>query len=60
VPHLLVLTDEEDAIASYLRAYGCAAIVVRPDRYVLGVARAAGELEQLVGRIPAVGAVAAR
>ena len=57
---VVVLTDAEETIAAYLAAYECEAIVVRPDRYVLGVAGDVAELERVVAQIPAAGALAAR
>ena len=55
---IVVLTDADETIATYLRDYDCEAIVVRPDRYVFGVARGADELGQLVARVPTLGTVA--
>jgi HpcH/HpaI aldolase/citrate lyase family len=58
--HVTLLTDADDSIASYLPGYGAEAVVVRPDRYMLGVADDREELERVLARIPAFGAVAAR
>ncbi|RPH43084.1 MAG: bifunctional 3-(3-hydroxy-phenyl)propionate/3-hydroxycinnamic acid hydroxylase [Burkholderiales bacterium] len=40
----VVLRDPGDAVAAWWRTRGMAAVVLRPDRYLLGAARDAGEL----------------
>ncbi|MDD2546350.1 MAG: bifunctional 3-(3-hydroxy-phenyl)propionate/3-hydroxycinnamic acid hydroxylase [Burkholderiaceae bacterium] len=45
-------SEREPALRDWLAAHGCAAVVLRPDRYVLGVARNAAELQALVERLP--------
>lgn len=48
----VVMSEPPGVIDPLLRAYGCRALVVRPDRYVLGVAGDADELGSLLARIP--------
>jgi 3-(3-hydroxy-phenyl)propionate hydroxylase len=48
----VVISEPAGVIDALLRPYDCDAIVVRPDRYVLGVAHDAGELESLLARLP--------
>ena len=47
-----VVSEPADAIGDYLRQYGCEALIVRPDRYLLGTARDEGELRALLARLP--------
>jgi 3-(3-hydroxy-phenyl)propionate hydroxylase len=51
-PQVMVLTEEAEGVAAYLTSYDCEAIVVRPDRYILGVAKDPTELDSIVRRIP--------
>jgi 3-(3-hydroxy-phenyl)propionate hydroxylase len=50
-PNLAVLPADGEAIA-YLATLGVEAIVIRPDRYVLGVASTASELDAVLTRRP--------
>jgi hypothetical protein len=43
-----------DELEAYLDRLGCAAVVIRPDRYVLGTANSSAELRALLARIPLV------
>ena len=45
----MVLEGEADA---YLESEGLAAIVIRPDRYILGSARSATDLDAVTRAIP--------
>ena len=49
--------DAHPALRDWLQAQGCAGVVIRPDRYVLGVAQNAAELAALVAAIPGASAV---
>lgn len=53
-PIMTVLT-EGDGTASLLAAYQCRAVVLRPDRYVLGLAEDAQGLARVLARIPSLG-----
>lgn len=46
------LTDT--ALAPWLQQLGAAAVVLRPDRYVFGIANSSDELRQLIARLPTV------
>lgn len=48
----VVMSEPADVIGPFLREYGCEAIVVRPDRYVLGITSDARGLESLLSRVP--------
>ena len=48
-PDVLTLTANDDLFADWLAETGATAAVVRPDRYVYGVARTPVELARLVG-----------
>jgi 3-(3-hydroxy-phenyl)propionate hydroxylase len=48
-----VLPDSSREIAGWLADHGARALVLRPDRYVFGLARDAAELDRLTGRLPA-------
>ena len=48
-----VLPDSSREIAAWLTEHAVAAIVLRPDRYVFGLARDAHELDRLSARLPA-------
>ena len=50
--------EDEPALRDWLQAQGCAGVVIRPDRYVLGTARNARELAALVSALPGAGQVA--
>lgn len=50
--------EDEPALRDWLQAQGCAGVVIRPDRYVLGTARNARELAALVSAVPGAGQVA--
>ncbi len=56
--HVVVLTQTGDELPPLLAHYDRQAVVVRPDRYVLGVADDGRELERVLQRIPSL-AVAA-
>jgi 3-(3-hydroxy-phenyl)propionate hydroxylase len=43
-----------DELQAYLDRLGCAAVLIRPDRYVLGTANSSAELRALLARIPLV------
>ena len=47
-----VLSEPAEAIGGYLRQYGCEALIVRPDRYLLGTARDEGDFRALLERLP--------
>ena len=49
---MMLDADGEPALRDWLQAQGCAGVVIRPDRYVLGVAQNAAELATLVEAIP--------
>ena len=49
VPDVVSLTAKDDLLADWLAETGAVAAVVRPDRYVYGVARTPAELTRLVG-----------
>ena len=46
---IITLTAKDDLFAQWLAETGATAAVVRPDRYVYGVARTPAELARLVG-----------
>jgi 3-(3-hydroxy-phenyl)propionate hydroxylase len=48
----VVLREPGEAAASWLRAHDAAAVVLRPDRYLLGGARTGGELARLSTLLP--------
>lgn len=50
--------EGEPALRDWLQAQGCAGVVIRPDRYVLGTARNARELAALVSAVPGASQVA--
>lgn len=54
-PHVVLLPDASDEMPSLLSHYDSRAVVVRPDRYVLGVANTGRELERILRRIPSLG-----
>ncbi len=56
-PHVVLLGDP-DAQSALLARYDAQTVVVRPDRYVLGVANNAEELERVLRRIPSLGSSA--
>jgi 3-(3-hydroxy-phenyl)propionate hydroxylase len=45
------LIETDGLFAAWADRYGCAAAVVRPDRYVFGLARDAIELDRLVADV---------
>jgi 3-(3-hydroxy-phenyl)propionate hydroxylase len=47
-PDVVTLTAKDDLLADWLAETGAAAAVVRPDRYVYGIARTPAELARLV------------
>lgn len=55
-----VLADPGSEVASWLSEYAVRAVVLRPDRYVMGTARDAAELERLSLRLPLLESCAAR
>jgi 3-(3-hydroxy-phenyl)propionate hydroxylase len=50
-----LLLDGDAAVDAYLRELGAAAAMVRPDRYILGVASGAGELRAMLGALHLLG-----
>ena len=44
--------DDHEEVGAYLEALGSAAVVIRPDRYILGVARTPAELAAVAAKIP--------
>ncbi|MBI2727536.1 MAG: bifunctional 3-(3-hydroxy-phenyl)propionate/3-hydroxycinnamic acid hydroxylase [Polaromonas sp.] len=48
-----VLDTPDNAVNDWLQTHQVAAVIIRPDRYVLGVARNAQELEDLSRHLPA-------
>lgn len=52
--HAVVLSSESKATASLLAHYDCGAVVVRPDRYVLGVADSVPALDRLIRTVSSV------
>lgn len=44
---------DSDGLRAWLREHGVSAVMLRPDRYVMGVARSAAELDTLTGLLPA-------
>ncbi|OUM00847.1 bifunctional 3-(3-hydroxy-phenyl)propionate/3-hydroxycinnamic acid hydroxylase MhpA [Variovorax sp. JS1663] len=49
----IVIDRPEPCIADWLDAHGADAVVLRPDRYIVGVARTADELERISQWVPA-------
>ncbi|MEK7943168.1 bifunctional 3-(3-hydroxy-phenyl)propionate/3-hydroxycinnamic acid hydroxylase [Pigmentiphaga sp. YJ18] len=49
----VVLDRPGRTLAAWLDAHGARAIVLRPDRYVMGVAHTSDELERITARLPA-------
>ncbi len=47
-----VLNTQEPALSNWLNDHGAQAVVLRPDRYVLGLARTAAELDALTLHLP--------
>jgi 3-(3-hydroxy-phenyl)propionate hydroxylase len=45
-----ILSDAGDKISTYLDELAAAAVIIRPDRYILGTANSAPELDALVAR----------
>jgi 3-(3-hydroxy-phenyl)propionate hydroxylase len=45
---LLYLAETDGLFAGWMAQHGCAAVVVRPDRYVFGTANNAAQLNRLV------------
>ena len=58
-PHVVVVNEGVSAATELLAHYDSAAVILRPDRYVLGIAGDASALEGLLGRIPAISAAPA-
>jgi 3-(3-hydroxy-phenyl)propionate hydroxylase len=50
-PDVVVLTEQDPLFANWLAESGAAAAVVRPDRYVYGVARTPDDLQPLLDRL---------
>jgi len=48
-----VLSDASREISAWLADHGARALVLRPDRYLFGLARDAAELDRLSARLPA-------
>jgi len=46
-----VVADNAPALQDWLRAEGVGAVLVRPDRYVLGAARTQEEMEALAAAV---------
>lgn len=51
---LQVMAQPDAAVLDWLQSRDLAAVIIRPDRYVLGVARNAQELEDISRHLPAV------
>jgi len=49
--NITIVTDEAPDLQSWLRAEGAGAVLVRPDRYVLGGARTPQEMETLIAAV---------
>ncbi len=49
---VVVIDDDHDEVRAYLDALGKAAVVIRPDRYILGAADSAAELDAVAATIP--------
>ena len=47
------VTDGGDELQAWLREHGVSAVMLRPDRYVMGVARTAGDLDAVTRLLPA-------
>jgi 3-(3-hydroxy-phenyl)propionate hydroxylase len=41
-------------LQAWLREHGVSAVMLRPDRYIMGVARTAGDLDALTRLLPAI------
>lgn len=50
--NVAVVSEPAETIEPYLRQYCCEALVIRPDRYVLGTAQTERELRELLARLP--------
>lgn len=50
----VVLIAEDPEVQAWLRQYGVRAVLLRPDRYILGVAKTAGELDDISALLPAL------
>ncbi|MGY4254041.1 3-(3-hydroxy-phenyl)propionate hydroxylase [Bradyrhizobium sp. USDA 4516] len=48
---ILTVIERDSLFADWMRQHDSAAVIVRPDRYVFGAARNAGELSMLVGQL---------
>ncbi|MGL3213739.1 hypothetical protein [Bradyrhizobium sp. BR 1433] len=48
---MLTVIERDSLFADWMRQHDSAAVIVRPDRYVFGAARNAGELSMLVGQL---------
>ena len=46
-----IVADAAPSLQDWLRAEGVGAVLVRPDRYVLGAARTSEEMETLVAAV---------
>lgn len=50
----LVIDRPDAALADWLRAHEAAAVILRPDRYIVGVARSGADLDRISQYLPAV------
>jgi len=59
-PGLALVADDGAEVTAWLAELGAGAVVIRPDRYILGTAATAAELPAILGRLPAPAADDAR
>jgi 3-(3-hydroxy-phenyl)propionate hydroxylase len=55
----VVLAARDPEVQAWLRQHGVRAVLLRPDRYILGVAQTGAELDGISALLPAVAALAA-
>ena len=46
------VADDSPELSAWLVEHGCEAVLLRPDRYVLGLARSSGDLPRLMDLLP--------
>lgn len=56
---VVVRADPDPEVQDWLRTHGVRAVMLRPDRYIMGVARDAAELDALTASWPMAQALAA-